>query len=1024
VLYVRESFVTIEDTAYVNCNTAYFTAPASGGFPPYYYTWTGDAGLSSTLPAFSYTYSVSGTYQYIVKVKDAYGCFDQDTGYVTINVDKPLEETGIVDTVICQFDTLVVTYPGDTSGGLQVLWDFGSGASPKTVTGKGPHRVSWNLPGTKIIKLTLKRGTCNYVVYDTIQVLAAPVVDAGPSRTLCAFRGLDTLRAQVISGGGTNCQFQWWPATGLSNPNVQNPIVYPDTTRTYYVRARCNGCWSEPDSVKITVLPAPQATVPKPIYYYCIGTQGVQIQANVSGGTAPLFYQWIPSYALSNPNITNPMAFPPVDTIYRFVATDRNGCPSDTVSVKVIAAPRPLAYAGKDTAICADGPGVFLQGVGIDTFGFGSFQYQWIPSTGLSNPNIANPYAKPDSTTIYTLIVTNNYTGCSSDPTDTLSTVVVKVIPKPIADAGPPSIEVCYQDSVQLGDVSMGSMPGYTYEWSPGVGLNDSTLPRPMASPPHTQVYYLRVFNQGCASDVDSIRVIVKPYPRVAIIPGPYEICFGDSVQIRTQTTIHSGLYSGPIHYQWTPANLMSDPTVSDPWVTPNDTTLLKVYAAIPGCPLILQDSTVVIVDFRPQIEIDSLSVMWPITICKGDSVQLPVTVSGIEPYTIQWQPATTVSDPSLPSPLVFPDQTTTYTVMAQYKHCKVKDSLTVYVEGGFSVELTADRSYVCDGDTVRLWAQGGIGNPDFVWSPSVLQWTYLTPTLAEAIAIPTDTTTFIVTAIEGKAQCAKSDSITILWYPKVKAQFEAVPVRGCDTLKVTFRNLSQGDQYWHWDFGDGTISNEKDPVHVYTQPGTYFAQLTVNRNYICPDSSVLRVPIRVFPVPSLEVKSEPTGIPVQIGLPDAYVSFQVKNTTGVPLKLYFWDFGDGTYSETPNPTHRYHFPGEFYVTLTVVDENDCEQTLRYGPIVVADPYFETPNVFTPNGDGINDLYYFTYEGTASFGAEIYDRFGNLVFRTSNPKEGWNGRILNDGPEAMEGTYFYVVRIGSAVYRGQITLIR
>lgn len=1025
VLYVRESQVQIEDTVSVNCNTAYFSAPATGGYPPYTYTWTGDAGLSSNLPAFSYTYSNSGTYQYIVKVEDGAGCFDQDTGYVTINADEPLKDTGILDTAICQFDTLVVTYPGDTSGGLQVYWDFGSGASPKTISSKGPHQVRWNLAGQKIIKLTLIRGTCQYMVYDTIQVLPAPIVDAGQNLTLCAFTGLDTLNAQVIAGGGgAICQFQWWPSKGLSNPNVKDPIVYPDTTRTYYVRANCNGCWSQPDSVKITVLPAPKATITKPIYYYCIGTQGVQLQANVTGGTPPLYYQWSPSYALSNPFILNPLASPSVDTIYRFVAVDKNGCPSDTLSVKVIVTPRPLAYARKDTAICSDGPGVYLQGVGIDTFGFGSFQYQWIPSTGLSNPNIANPYAKPDSTTIYTLIVTNSFTGCSSDPTDTSSTVTVKVIPKPIANAGPPEVEICYQDSVQLGDVSMGSQPGYTYEWSPGIGLNDSTLPRPMANPPHTMVYYLRVFNQGCASDVDSIKVIVKPYPRVIIIPGPYEMCFGDTIQIRTQTTIHSGSYSGPITYQWTPTPDVITPTEANPYVSPSDTTVLKVYASTPGCPLIPQDSTIVIVDYPPTITIDSSGYEWPLTICKGDSIQLHVNVTGIEPYTLQWTPMENISDPYTPAPIVYPEQTTTYTLTAQYKNCKSQDSIPVYVEGGFTVSLTADRSYVCDGDTLKLIAEGGIGNPSFLWNPSVLQWRYLTPTRAEAIVIPTDTTTFIVTAVEGKAQCADSDSVTVFWYPKVRAQFEAVPTRGCDTLKVTFRNQSQGDQYWLWDFGDGTISNEQNPIHAYTQPGTYFAQLIVNRNNICPDSSTLTVPIQVFSSPILQINSNPEGVPVEIGLPNAFVSFHVQNLSNMPIKLYYWNFGDGQYSHESDPTHRYSFPGEFEVTLTVVDENECEQTFKYGPIIVLDPTFEAPNVFTPNGDGINDIYYFSYEGNASFGAEIYDRFGKLVFKTSNPKEGWNGRIMNDGAEAVEGTYFYIVRIGDSVYRGQITLIR
>jgi hypothetical protein len=130
----------------------------------------------------------------------------------------------------------------------------------------------------------------------------------------------------------------------------------------------------------------------------------------------------------------------------------------------------------------------------------GPFAYQWIPSTGLNNANIANPCARPDTTTIYALVVEAG-NGCSSTltTTDTLSTVVVNVNPVPIADAGPDQ-HICFGDSATLEGIGTNAGPLYTYEWSPFNGLAHPNRRITEASPALTTTYTLVATSNGCRS--------------------------------------------------------------------------------------------------------------------------------------------------------------------------------------------------------------------------------------------------------------------------------------------------------------------------------------------------------------------------------------------------------------------------------------------------------------------------------------------------------------------------------------------
>ena len=135
-------------------------------------------------------------------------------------------------------------------------------------------------------------------------------------------------------------------------------------------------------------------------------------------------------------------------------------------------------------------------------------------------------------------------------------------------------------------------------------------------------------------------------------------------------------------------------------------------------------------------------------------------------------------------------------------------------------------------------------------------------------------------------------------------------------------------------------------------------------------------------------------------------VFFGNGSTTGAGI-TYSWDFGDGNTSILFEPNNIYITSGIYTVILIVTDGN-CSDTIS----LVIDAFGESviliPNVFTPNGDGSNDV--FTVKGInlESVEGEIYNRWGQKMFSWNNVRGHWDGRTLS-GSEAPAGTYFYII---------------
>ncbi|MFN3918433.1 MAG: gliding motility-associated C-terminal domain-containing protein [Flavobacteriales bacterium] len=161
-------------------------------------------------------------------------------------------------------------------------------------------------------------------------------------------------------------------------------------------------------------------------------------------------------------------------------------------------------------------------------------------------------------------------------------------------------------------------------------------------------------------------------------------------------------------------------------------------------------------------------------------------------------------------------------------------------------------------------------------------------------------------------------------------------------------------------------------------------------------------------------------AITINVGGPNA--SFTANPPTGtIPLSVDFtntstgsnltsdWFFGNGLTSNQTNPSTLYENLGDYNVVLIVTDDIGCSDTAEFAIVVVGESGVLIPNVFTPNGDGINDIFYVTTENIVELKATVFNRWGQVVFEWDALNSGWDGRTLA-GEEASEGTYFFVFK--------------
>lgn len=227
----------------------------------------------------------------------------------------------------------------------------------------------------------------------------------------------------------------------------------------------------------------------------------------------------------------------------------------------------------------------------------------------------------------------------------------------------------------------------------------------------------------------------------------------------------------------------------------------------------------------------------------------------------------------------------------------------------------------------------------------------------------------------------------------------------GCDSMTVLFTlntSLQLSDySSVSWDFGDGdTASGVLSVTHTYTSPGTYTVLCLLDgNNEIREDDMIM---ISQSPYADFAFKDS--------SMNDAEYKFFFQSNYYRPYAnetiSYEWRFHDGTGGSDSTAIHTYPAEGVYDVFLKLTSDNACsDSVLKKIPV-----YHELmpPNVFSPNGDALNDYFEVTTQGDHVYSFRVFTRTGTQVHYSNSQKIIWDGRTAG-GNEVPEGVYFYVI---------------
>lgn len=923
----------------------------------------------STIPV------ITGEY-YIILVNDWGGAIA--SGAISIGFDATTP--GVLNGLGANFQVSADTSlcPGESaqlfaSGGDLYQWFPGDGLSC----------VNCQDPVATITEATTYSVVINSLCsVDTLEVeMGLLQVDAGPDQTVCIGE-----EVQIIAGSNfTGVTYQWDDPQGFfSCTDCPDPFVTPTTDGTFTFEVTVTGpSCSFSDEMTLTVLPgtAPAYEISDD-QALCLG-ETTTIGGNETSGVD---YSWTSVPMGFTSTDANPTVTPSETTTY-YLEIEGGDCPLASFdSVTVTVAELPVVDVAPDVSICI-GESTVLG----STVSESGVSYTWTPTDGLDDPNSPNPTATPAQTTEYTLVADRN--GCQNT-----ETILVEVVQLGIEILNDDTIGICRDVEVSL---SANAFPaGVTVNWSPDDGsLNSTTGTDVIATPQTATSYIAEIEVDGCVK-LDTVYIGVDSLPwNLDIVPADTQICQGEQVLLVSETYEPADFMD--ITFEWTGDgqltpdslfNMVAQPsetteyirTSSNGFCTESDTALVTV----------IDVSSVMIEPAQPEI-------------CPGESIQL--TATSAVPVGFTWSPADGLSCTECPDPTASPSSTTSYTVEADFDGCPVAAGVTVTVVPPPSV--TFPPTLLCPGDAAVL---NQSPNADYIYS-----WTspddpgFMSTDPAPTVT-PSTTTTYEVVIDNGICPPV-TESITLFVSDQPTLEVsEDMTICGDETVTLTATSNLPGTFTWEPSgfVGDSFTPDLQQGVNTYT----------VTYTNACGDVLTETVTVEVFPGIAIDsVTVEPMDTVFE-GTPLTLTVF-----TDVPALSYQWSSGGTTESTEVTALTP---PAETY-SVTVTDDLGCTDVEEVS-VTVNPTLWEIPNVFTPNGDGTNDIFQVIISGenVVVENFQIWNRWGELVFdadENSGALQGWDG---NQGDEpATSDVYVYRIVVrepdGTVVSEsGDVTLLR
>ncbi len=687
------------------------------------------------------------------------------------------------------------------------------------------------------------------------------------------------------------------------------------------------------------------------------------------------------------------------DTTYVITLTVTSHCGIDTYKDSVKVFPSPKAIAGTDkNSGCSPAKIQFSNiSIGKPTFFYWNFGNG--KTSTLENPPAQNFITDSLDSTYTIIFVAGNQCG-----TDTVRTQIL-VHPKNVTSFFNTNKQKgCAPLEVKLTDFSKGSIY-VSYDFGDG---NLSAAKNPTHTFTKEGTYKIRQFaNNGCSFDTSEFTVMVYPRPDIKFTHSPKPQCANEPVSF---TNLSNGVSNAIWDFGDGKTSALTSP--NHIYTKPGKYLVrLTAESVSYGCVSFYEDSVEISTLPKPDFT------MTPDQGCSP----LNVSFSNLTPDgkffawnfgdgngSISKNPKHTYTDTG--------KFTVTLTAI-DAKGCKDSIMKQIYVfpapEADFSMSVTS----FCDGPIRVDMTNHSKGAKAYSWDFGNGDVSNLTNPTGIFTAVGKYNVKLVVTNAFG---CKDSITKEFNVYPTPKAEFTFSPDSGCQPLTVSFVDQSIFADTLIWDFGDGNISNDKDPIHTYKNAGTYSVKLRAIGKGGCENEILKQNIIKVNPKPlagfTYIIQSEPKVIGTVNFFPQTKYA-----------KKYYWDFGDGHTSKDSSPVHRYDIFGDYTVTLIVETEHGCRDTFVQSFHLDFFKGLFVPNAFTPEV-GIAEVRQFKPKGAGleTYLIQIYTPEGELLWESNKlingqPAEGWDGKYKDK--LLPQGVFVWKVQatfLDGSVWQGKV----
>lgn len=959
----------------------------------------------------------------------ATGCNDTTTATISVFPQPDFDFSLPVDTGCSPF---TVQFPV-VAGVINYQWTFGDGTISTSPNPAHTYGNSTMAPITYDIELVATSAFgCNDTSTAAVTVNPDPVAQFSVDRT----SGCGPLTISITDQSILADSLAWSYGDGEISDTTALIHEYTfenntDQTITYTLELTAftsEGC-SESFSRNIEVHPLVDAAFSHPVEE-CSPLSFLFENESVNAS----FYQW----DLGNGTVS--VAEEPLggyqtvgfesDTFdIQLVATSMFGC-EDTARSQIILHPKPSASViPSGVAGCSPYQVNFQNNSSVAT------SYAWNYGNGNTSDTLdlihqhefVSTSTAPQDFQV-SMVASTDF-GC----TDTVS-IEITVYPEVIAQFAPES-EGCSPLQVDFVNTSFG---GATYNWTFGDG-NLAFIPNPsnifVNSMDTVRDFTVTMVAQSGFGCTDTTRGNIKvfPLPDVSIALNGVEGCFPADFEFANFT-------EGATSYFWDYGD-GSDSDTSSPLHTHTyintstdleTNTVTMVATTDFGC----QDQQSIEIEVIPEIVVD---VVFPQGGCSPYTAEFENNTVGA--FTYLWQFGDgNFSQEENPTYVYenFNSQDSVYTItfIAQSLY-GCADSMTFELpvlglpEAQFIATPAVQQFPEATVDVVNLSNANDGANYEWIWGDGNME-SSTDPDMPQDHQYGT-WGQYLIKLSVGNSICNDTASQLVVIEPPLPiASFEGEGT-GCEPLVVEFSSTSTYGVSYLWDFGDGTISDLENPVHVYYDAGTFNVSLTVTGPGGDQDTEIKPALVTVHP----RAEAFFTVNPPVITVPDQ-VYFLNLSTNATS---YFWDFGDGKTSTEFSPYNFYETTGWHPVTLIADTEFGCRDTFTVDQAVKGnvDTRISFPNAFTPGTSGPNggywtiddmfnnDIFFPQYKGVEEFEMQIFNKWGELLFVSNEVRRGWDGYYR--GEICQQDVYVWRVQVkfadgGELIDSGDVTLLR